>query len=227
MIILILFLIQFIDVLDFMVVMPLGPDLAKDLAVGTVKLGLLASAYMYAAAISGIALAPYLDLFNRKTAMLLSLFGLMLSNIISGFATDFNILLLSRALAGVFGGPATSLCFAIVADLFSPERRGEIMGKVMGGFSAAAIIGVPLSLKLAMDFGWRFSFYFVASLIAITLLLIIKFLPNIEVHKQNQVSNKIPYLVLLKNNKYSLAFCPHSLPLNCFSKKEQDKSQIS
>ena len=54
-IILILFLVQFIDVLDFMVVMPLGPDFAKELGMDQANLGWLASSYTLAAAVSGTA----------------------------------------------------------------------------------------------------------------------------------------------------------------------------
>ena len=45
MIIAILFLVQFIDVLDFMVVMPLGPDFSASFGVPASKLGWLASSY--------------------------------------------------------------------------------------------------------------------------------------------------------------------------------------
>jgi predicted MFS family arabinose efflux permease len=46
--------IQFAHVLDFVVMMPLGPILMRELAVGTHEFGLLVSAYTFMAAITGV-----------------------------------------------------------------------------------------------------------------------------------------------------------------------------
>ena len=48
-IIFILFMVQFIDVLDFMVVMPLGPDFALSLGIEESKLGWFAASYALSA----------------------------------------------------------------------------------------------------------------------------------------------------------------------------------
>ena len=46
--------IQFAHILDFMVMMPLGPILMRTLAVGPHEFGLLVSAYTFTAAVSGL-----------------------------------------------------------------------------------------------------------------------------------------------------------------------------
>ncbi len=45
---------QFVNVLDFVIVMPLGPDFARDLGIGTSQLPLVGSAYTAAAAVAGL-----------------------------------------------------------------------------------------------------------------------------------------------------------------------------
>lgn len=197
-----LFLVQFIDVLDFMVVMPLGQDLAFALHIPEPKLGYTVSAYAFAAAITGILSSTFIDRFDRKKVLLLTLVGLALANLFSGFAWNFESLLISRFIAGSFGGPATSICFAIVADLFEVKTRGKVMGKVMGGFSLAAILGVPIGLKASYYFGWYMSFFFVALLSALTIILVIIFLPSI--HKQS--TEKVTYLSLFNSSTNVLTF---------------------
>ena len=205
-IILTLFLVQFIDVLDFMVVMPLGQDLAFALKIPESKLGYTVSAYAFAAAFTGILSAKFIDRFDRKKVLLLTLIGLACANIFSANAWNFESLLSSRFIAGSFGGPATSICFAIVADLFNSKNRGKAMGKVMGGFSLAAILGVPIGLKASYYFGWYASFYCVALISILTIILVMIFLPTLNSHKLKQSNNKVTYLSLFNNSTNILTF---------------------
>ena len=205
-IILILFLVQFIDVLDFMVVMPLGPDFASQLGIAESNLGWIASSYTIAAACSGILCSTVIDRFDRKKVMIFTLVGLVFANIFSANAWDVESMLASRFLAGTFGGPATSICFAVVADLFNAERRGAVMGKVMSGFSLAAILGVPMGLEMATRFGWHSSFYMVSFLSVVAIVLIICFLPSITIHLAEANRNKVTYLSLFNKSSYVLSF---------------------
>lgn len=205
-VIFVLFLVQFIDVLDFMVVMPLGPDLSLALGIENANLGWLASSYTLAAAFSGIASAAFVDRFERKKAFICVLSGLVMANIFSANAWNTESLLLSRFLAGLFGGPTTSICYAIVADLFPENRRGDVMGKIMSGFSLAAIFGVPIGLKTALLFGWCASFYAVAILGIIAIILIVLYMPSITDHLNGVTKNKVTYLSLFNKRLYIFSF---------------------
>lgn len=156
--------VQLVNVLDFMMVMPLGPDFARALGIPTSQLGLVGGSYTAAAAVTGVAGALFLDRFDRRTALTVALLGLFLGTAAGGLARDLPTMMAARLLAGAFGGPATSLSLSIVADLVPPERRGRALGTVMGAFSIAAVLGVPLGLELARLGGWRLPFFAVAGL---------------------------------------------------------------
>lgn len=201
-----LFLVQFLDVLDFMVVMPLGPDFALSLNIPEADLGWFAASYALSAAFTGILSSRFIDRFERKLVFIITLAGLILSNIFSANAWNFESLLASRFLAGAFGGPATSLCFAIVADIFDKKSRGAVMGKVMGGFSLAAVFGVPIGLKMSELFGWAASFYTVSIIGIFTLILIIIYLPKLDAHIDENKNNITTYLSLLNKRTNLMAF---------------------
>jgi hypothetical protein len=61
--------IQFVNIVDFMMVMPLGPDYANALGISTAHLGLIAGSYTAAAAVAGIIAARFLDRFDRRSAL--------------------------------------------------------------------------------------------------------------------------------------------------------------
>ncbi len=156
--------VQFVNVLDFMMVMPLGPDFAAGLGIPASRLGLVGGAYTAAAALSGMAASTFLDRFDRRQALAVAMLGLVVATALGGTATGFGTMVAARVAAGAFGGPATSISLSIVADAVPAERRGKALGAVMGAFSVASVLGVPAGLELARWGTWRFPFFAVAGL---------------------------------------------------------------
>jgi predicted MFS family arabinose efflux permease len=154
--------VQFVNILDFMMVMPLGPDFARSLAIPESQLGYIGGAYTASASLAGIAGAFFLDRFDRKTALCLAVLGLSIGTVLGAFAWGLPSLMAARIVAGAFGGPATSLSLSIIADVVPAERRGKAMGAVMGAFSVASVVGVPMGLELARLGSWRTPFFAVA-----------------------------------------------------------------
>lgn len=177
--------IQFTHILDFMIMMPLGPQLIRVLQIDTHDFGLLLSSYTFAAAASGVLAASYLDRFERRS-LLLWLYSLFtIATLCCGLAPDFTSLLVARALAGIFGGMLGALVQTMIADAIPFERRGRAMGMVMMSFSISTVAGVPLGLLLADGlpmFGWRAPFFFIVLLGAAVLLLAWKVLPRMSAH---------------------------------------------
>jgi len=174
--------VQFINIWDFVMVMPLGPDFARALDIPLSHLGLLGGAYTAAAALAGIIGSTFLDRFDRRPALAIAMTGLVLGTLAGGVAWSFPTLLAARFLAGAFGGPATSLSLSIVADVVPPERRGKAMGAVMGAFSVASVIGVPLSLQLSIWGGWRLPFVVVGALGLAVTAAVAASLPSLRGH---------------------------------------------
>ncbi|MGB8356167.1 MAG: MFS transporter [Chthoniobacteraceae bacterium] len=156
--ILLVAMVQFVNILDFMMVMPLGPDFATALHIGLQHIGIIAGAYTFSAAISGLVAAPFLDQFARKRMMLLSLGGVIVATIGGAFSWNLESMLAARIVAGIFGGQMFALSQAVIADFIPAARRGVAMGKVAGGFAVASIVGLPFGLELAARFGWQAPF---------------------------------------------------------------------
>lgn len=156
--------VQFVNILDFMMVGPMGPFLAPALDFPQSHSGWVTGSYTAAASLSGLVGAFFLDRFERKRALLVSLFGLSLGTLSGAFAVGLPSLLVARVVAGAFGGPATSVALSIVADVVPAQRRGRAMGKIMGAFAAASVLGVPFGLELARRVSWRAPFVLTAVL---------------------------------------------------------------
>lgn len=177
--------IQFTHILDFMIMMPLGPEFIRELNINTHEFGLLLSSYTFAAAIAGVFATYFVDRFERRV-LLLSLYAcFIIATLVCGLAPDYHSLFIARAFAGAFGGILGSLVQTIIADSIPFERRGKALGTVMSAFSVSTVAGVPLSLFLANNIpslGWRAPFIFIALISIFILYLGYRNIPKISGH---------------------------------------------
>jgi len=174
--------VQFVNILDFMMVMPLGPDFAASLGIPTSRIGVLGGAYTLAAAVSGILGARILDRYDRRVALSVTMLGLVVSTALGGLSTGLYTLLGARLLAGAFGGPATSVALAIIADVVPRDERGKAVGTVMSAFSLASILGVPAGLRMGQWLGWRAPFFGVALLGLVLTAVAFRIMPPLRGH---------------------------------------------
>jgi len=203
--------VQFVNILDFVMVMPLGPDFAAGLGIATSHIGTIGAAYTAAGCVAGVAGSYFLDRFDRRKALAVAMLGLVVATAAGGFATGLTSLLVARALAGLFGGPATSLSMSIVADLIPAERRGRAMGAVMGAFSVASVLGIPLALKLAGWAGWRMPFFAVAALGLLLVAGAIFYLPPMRGHLERQKGPAVSVRQLFTRTDVLLSYAMTSL----------------
>src|ERR1051326_7994475 len=107
--------IQFTSVLDFLIILPLGPQYMRVFSIGTAQFGWIVSAYAISAAISGVAACFFLDRFDRKRALLTLYLGFTLGTLFCALAPTYPLLVAARAVAGAFGGVVGALILAIVS----------------------------------------------------------------------------------------------------------------
>lgn len=153
--------IQFANVVDFMIMMPLGPMLSREMGINTAQFGALVSVYTLAGAVSGLLCALFIERFDRKR-LLLTVFALFAGATLACAASPtYATLLTARALAGIFGGMLGAVVNTLVVDHIPHMRRGQAMGLLGMSFSLSTVLGVPLSLWLAnhvAPLGWRAPF---------------------------------------------------------------------
>ena len=192
--------VQFTHIMDFMVMMPLGPQLMRELNIGPDRFSGLVAAYTFSAGLVGLLASPFMDRFDRRKLLLFSYIGFIIGTIACGLSHTAEALSQARILCGAFGGVSGALILAIVSDLVPPERRAAGMGIIMTAFSAAAALGVPLGLYLAQKFTWETPFFVVAGIGAIGWLLLWYYLPPVREHLKTSAARRgAAFWALLRN----------------------------
>ena len=174
--------INFTHIMDAMIMMPLGDIFMNLFEIGPQQFSLLVSAYAIGAFISSILAVFYLDIFDRRRALIFLYTGFAVGTFLCGFAPTYEYLMTIRFITGLFGGVIGAMALSIVSDVFKFERRGKAMGFLMAGFSAAAALGVPLGLWLADQFSWRMPFFTVGGMGFILLAMIVWKFPSLKGH---------------------------------------------
>lgn len=173
---------QFTVVLDFMVMSPLGDILMKSMELQPPQFGFAVSAYAFSAGISGLLTAGFADKFDRKKLLLFFYIGFIGGTLFCGLAHTYITLIAARIVTGLFGGVIGSISLAIVADLFPIEQRGRVMGFMQMGFGASQILGIPIGLYIANNWGWQAPFLMIAGVAAVVGFLIMTRLQPINKH---------------------------------------------
>ncbi len=181
-ILLLLSILNFTHILDFMIMMPLGNYLMPYFKISPQQFSFLVASYTLSASLSGFTAVFFADGFDRKRLLITAYAGFLLATLACGLAPSYIFLLLARIVAGLFGGLIGAQVISIVADLFQYERRGRAMGAVMSSFAVASTVGIPLGLYLANLISWHAPFIFIAFTGALLIPLLIYYLPVMNKH---------------------------------------------
>lgn len=175
--------VQFINLLDFMLVMPLGPRFIDEMKISPEQFGHMVASYGFAAFAGGMLASGFIDRFERKRAMMVVFAMFSVCTFLCGVANDYGTLVFARAMTGLFGGVVGSMTMTLVSDLFQESRRGFALGIVSVAFSMASIVGVPISLWVADAFqSVRVPFFVLACVAAVVWLLMLLSLPTLRGH---------------------------------------------
>lgn len=177
------------------VIMGLLPDIAGSFQVSIAEVGHVISAY----AVGVVVGAPILTIFTSKYSpkkVLLALMALFtVGNAASSFASSYDLLFVSRFLAGLPHGAFFGVGAVVASRLAEKGKAAAAVAAMFSGLTIANVIGVPLGTYVGHNFGWRLAFVLVAILGIVTVLAIARWIPSMEGNPNSSLKND---LVLLR-----------------------------
>ncbi|OHV38509.1 MULTISPECIES: MFS transporter [Pseudofrankia] len=100
------------------------------------------------------------DLFGRKRIFLIGLVGFAAASALGGAASSFEVLVVARALQGLFGALVAPAGLSLLATTFTdPDERGKAFGIYSAIAGAGGAIGLLLGGVLTEYLSWRWSLY--------------------------------------------------------------------
>lgn len=158
-------------------VLPVLPVIQRQLAgASTTSSALLESGFLIVAAVAAPLIGKYGDAHGKQRMLLVTLAIYFIGALGAGFAPNFLVLVVFRALQGA-GGALFSLSFAVMRDE-APDRLSVAIGVLVGSFGIGSSLGFGFSGVITELLSWRWIFFVEAALIVAVAALVAKFVPR-------------------------------------------------
>jgi predicted MFS family arabinose efflux permease len=202
----VLALMQFTYIVDYILLMPLGPELMHNFRIDAQQFSFLISVYTLSAAFSGFVASFLIDKFERKKALLLFYLGFSTGPIITTFASSYEFLLLARIFSGAFGGVLTALVMTMLGDSIETAKIGRATSFVLSANAAGSILGVPAALFLVHNGSWKTPFYIILCVNIIILVTAFIILPASKKNVDGQTVQKTTHSKTLSTTIFNPNF---------------------
>ncbi|WP_295643027.1 MFS transporter [uncultured Corynebacterium sp.] len=143
------------------VAMGLLKYIAADFNVTEDTAGHIISAYALGVVVGAPLITTLTGKIPRRRLALILIIAFTVGNGLTVFAHNYELLVLSRFIAGLPHGAYFSVTALITASMAPPGKRGKSVALVSMGLSVATVIGVPVAQWLGGTFGWNLAFLLV------------------------------------------------------------------
>lgn len=151
----------------------LSVTMQRDLHLSDVDYGAVVQAFLFAYMIMYVVSGRLVDRYGARRTQAVFLLVWSVADALTGIATGFASLLLSRAALGAAEPGNFTASLRAAGDWFSARERSIAVGLYSMGGTLGAAIAVPLAATLTLRYGWRATFYITGAIgVAIALLWI-------------------------------------------------------
>jgi len=154
--------------------LPSMPVMASEFNVSSSDIQSTLVLFMFSMGIGQILIGPLADRFGRRPIALAGIFLYIMSSLLAVWTESFQILQGARVLQGIAACATSIVVFSAVRDSFSNTESAKYYSYLNGVICVIPALAPTLGGLLALQFGWRSTFIFMA-LFAVIVLLIVAF----------------------------------------------------
>jgi EmrB/QacA subfamily drug resistance transporter len=148
------------------------PSIAEDLGGGLAGQQWTANAYLVTLSSLILIGGSLGDLFGARRVFMIGVGGFGVTSLFCALAPTIELLVIARALQGVFGALLTPAALAVIVATFPPEERGRAVGAWTAWGGMGTVLGPLIGGQLVDTASWRWIFAINIPIVLITLLLV-------------------------------------------------------
>jgi EmrB/QacA subfamily drug resistance transporter len=167
----------FLLMLDSTVVSLALPSIREDVGATPEQLQWMMNAYLLTIAVLAVTAGRLGDMFGRRRLFLFGMLGFGVGSVVSGLASDPDVLILGRILQGAGAAPVLTLSLALVCNVFPEAEVPKALG-IWAGVSASALAVGPLVGGALVELDWRAIFLLNLPLVAAGMLIVARAAPE-------------------------------------------------
>ncbi|MBT1445236.1 multidrug effflux MFS transporter [Shewanella sp. JM162201] len=171
--------------------LPSMPAMAQEFAVDERQVQSTLVLFLFAMGVGQVLIGPLADRYGRRPVALFGIVLYIVSSLLAMAAVEFEWLQLARLLQGLAACSTSIVAFSAVRDSYSVAEGGRIYSYLNGAICVIPALAPTLGGLLALQFGWRSTFAFMAIYGLLMLLVVGYRLP--ETRPANTVSSGALY----------------------------------
>lgn len=170
------------------------PLISENYGVTVATAGLLVSMFALVVAVSGPTMPLFFSGINRKKAMVLVLSVFTACNVISAFASNFPVVLITRVIPAFFQPVYVSMAMSVAGSSVPEKESPKAVARVMMGVSAGMVLGVPIVSYISSLTSLRAGMLFFAAVNAAALIATIIAVPDLPVKERLSYGSQLSVL---------------------------------
>lgn len=154
-------------------------DIAQSFDMDVSHTGLMITVYAWIVSLMSLPFMLLTANLERKGLLIKLFFVFIISHILSVFAWDFWVLLISRIGIAFTHAIFWAITASLVIRVAPKDKKQQALGLLALGSALAMVLGLPLGRLIGQAVGWRITFAIIGFIAFIVMLMIWKLLPNL------------------------------------------------
>ena len=159
------------------VIMGLLLQVAADLQVSVAMTGLLISGYALGVFVGAPVLTLATRKLPRKQVLILLMAIFTLGNIACALAPSYGLLMAARIVTSLAHGTFFGVGSVVATSLVPEDKKASAIAVMFTGLTIATLLGVPAGAWLGLNYGWRATFWTIAVIGVVAMLVLARLVP--------------------------------------------------
>ncbi|KRM44630.1 MFS transporter [Lentilactobacillus parafarraginis] len=170
-------------------------DLSKDFATPISTMGYLVTIFATVYAISTPFVTILTSRYSRYKTLLALMLVFLIGNTLSGVATSYWFMVISRVITAFTAGSIISLVMTFASTIAPRNKRASLVSWIFAGFSIASVFGVPIGVAISTSYNWRWAFFGISAITILTFILLVFLLPKKVPQTKSSIKNQLTLLL--------------------------------